>query len=89
MLSTPSSVFCNGLLLILLAMNPDKSDPAGIEMSLEWKHVPQYCMGNDQYHVVVMVLMYSVQKQEGGGGTFTSEIKLLSGAGVQWALSLR
>lgn len=52
MLSTPSSVFCNGLLLILLAMNPDNSDPAGIEMSLEWKHVPQYCMGNDQYHVL-------------------------------------
>lgn len=31
---------CNGLLLILLAMIPDKRCPAGFKMSLEWEHMP-------------------------------------------------
>lgn len=48
MLSTPSSVFVMAFLLIPLAMSPDKRYPAGLEMSLEWKHVPQKCVENDQ-----------------------------------------
>lgn len=48
MLSTPSSVFVMAFLLIPLAMSPDKRYPAGLEMSLEWKHVPQKCVQNDQ-----------------------------------------
>lgn len=43
----PLLCVCNGLLLILLALSPDKRYPAGLEMSLEWKHVPQKCVEND------------------------------------------
>lgn len=42
---------CNGLLLILLAMSPDKRCPAGFKMSLGWKHVPQKYVEND--HTVI------------------------------------
>lgn len=47
----PLLCVCNGLLLIPLAMSPDKRYPAGLEMRLEWRHVPQKCVEND--HAVI------------------------------------
>lgn len=75
MLSTPLLCVCNGLLLIPLATSPDKRYPAGLEMSLEWKHVPQKCVENDQavicsFHCDVLSAQFTFSKREreGGGG---------------------
>lgn len=65
MLSTPSSL-CNGLLLILLAMSPDKRYPAGLEMSLEWKHVPQTCVENDQAVICSFHCVHLLEVRGGG-----------------------